>query len=192
MHGHCIKCGAFAPSYMTILFLVVFILGLVLGVISMIAGIDRHERHRRWVSYFNLPTVGAAATLFGLVGYPLAKYSSLGPAAMMAIAGAVAAAGAGGMVALIAGWAVPSAARAVEDVRYALQGHIARVTRPIRPGEVGEIVYEHDGARHSANALSLDGKAIARDAEVVIERVEAGVAYVELWATIAKQLELPS
>jgi hypothetical protein len=177
---------------MTILFLLVFILGLILGVISMIAGIDRHERRRRWVSYFNLPTVGAAATSFGLVGYPLAKYSSLGPVAMAAIAGAAAAAGAGGMVALIAGWAVPSAARAVEDARYALQGHLARVTRPIRPGEAGEIVYEHEGARHVARALSLDGKAIAPDAEVVIERVEDGVAYVELWATIAKQLELPS
>lgn len=177
---------------MRVLFLSIFILGLVLGVVSMIAGIDREQRRGRWVKYFNLPTVGTAAVLFGLVGYPLAKYTSLHLGAMVAIAVAAAVAGGAGMVGIIAGWAVPSAARDVPDERYVLQGHLARVTRPIEVSANGEIAFEVEGRRQIATAASLDGTSIAVDAEVVIERLEDGVAYVERWATIAKQLELPS
>lgn len=180
---------------MRILFLSVFILGLVLGVVSMIAGIDRDQRRGRWIKYLNLPTAGVAATLFGLVGYPLAKYSSLSPLAMVAIAGAAGIAGGIGMMTLIAGWAVPSAAREVTDERYVLQGHLAHVTRAIAreaDGVLGEISYEHEGQRHRVAASSLDGKPIALDEEVVIERVEDGVAYVELWSNIERQLQLPT
>lgn len=176
---------------MTLLFALALLAGLAIGVIAMIRGIDRKQRHGAWVKYLNLPTAGAAAALFGIVGYPLAKYSSLGTAAMLAIAGAAAAAAAVGMVALIAGWAVPSAALHVEDPRYALQGHPARVSRSISGGRVGEITYEHDGSRRTVPALGLDGAAIDAGAEVVIERIEDGIAYVQLWSTIEKQMEIP-
>lgn len=177
---------------MLILFLALFILGLVLGVASMIAGIDRDQRRGRWIKYVNLPMAGAAATLFGLVGYPLAKYTALSALAIIGIAFAAGALGAVGMMLLIAGWAVPSAEREVEDERFILQGHFARVTRGIQAAGQGEIVYEHEGRQHVLRAASLDGNAIAEDAEVVIERVEDGVAYVELWSTIAEQLKLPT
>lgn len=177
---------------MTILFLAIFIIGLVLGVFSMIAGIDREQRHGRWVNYLNIPTGATAATLFGLVGYPLAKYTSLRTGAYLTIAVAAAVVGATGMVAIIAGWAVPSAARDVPDARYILQGHLARVTRAIDPSAPGEITFEYEGHRQVARAASLDGTPIALDSDVVIERVEDDVAYVERWSTIARQLELPS
>ena len=177
---------------MSSLFLFFFIVGLVLGVVSMIAGIDREQRRGRWVKYLNLPTLGTAAVLFGIVGYPLAKYTSIRPGALVGIAAAAAVAGGVGMVAVIAGWAVPSAARDVPDERYVLQGHLARVTRPIGGSQAGEIAFEVEGRRQIATATSLDGTPIAMDAEVVIERLENGVAYVERWTTIAKQLELPS
>jgi anti-sigma factor RsiW len=177
---------------MTVLFLSVFILGLVLGVFSMIAGIEGERRHGRWVKYLNIPTASAAATLFGLVGYPLAKYTSLRSSALVAIAIAAAAAGAMLMLAVIAGWAVPSAAKDVPDERYLLQGHLARVTRSIESATSGEIAYEHEGQRQIAHAASLDGTPIALDCDVVIERVEDGIAYVQRWSTIARQLELPS
>jgi anti-sigma factor RsiW len=157
----------------------------------MIAGIDRDQRHGRWISYINLPTVGVAATLFGLVGYPLAKYSSLGPLPILAIAIAAALVGAGGMVFLIAGWAVPSAAREVEDERFILQGHFAHVIRAILADQPGEIEFEHEGKHQTLTARGLDGREVAQGTDVVIERVEEGVAYVELWSTIAQQLKLP-
>ncbi len=177
---------------MRALFLSFFIAGLLLGVTSMIAGIDREQSRGRWVKYLNLPTLGTAAVLFGIVGYPLAKYTSLHPGALVAIAAAAAIAGGAAMVGIIAGWAVPSAARDVPDERYLLQGHLARVTRPIEESQGGEIAFEVEGRRQIATAASLDGTSIAVDAEVVIERVENGGAYVERWTTIAKQLELPS
>ncbi len=176
---------------MRVLFLAVFIIGLGLGVISMIAGIDRDERHGRWIRYINLPTAGAAATLFGLVGYPLAKYSSLSALAMLGIAIAAALVAAAGVMFLIAGWAVPSAAREVEDARFILQGHFAHVVRAITADVPGEIEFEHEGLQQTLAARGLDGREVAEGADVVIERVEDGVAYVELWSTIAQQLKLP-
>lgn len=173
-----------------ILFFAAFLLaGLLVGVVAMLGGIDRRQRHGAWVKYLNLPTAGAAAALFGIVGYPLAKYSTLSILAMLAIAGAAAAAAAALMVAIIAGWAVPSAALHVEDPRYALQGHPARVSQSITTDHAGEIFFEHDGTRRSVPALGLEGAAISVGTEVVIERIEDGVAHVELWSNIEGELE---
>jgi len=174
---------------MTVFFALFLLAGLIVGVVAMIGGIDRRQRHGAWVKYLNLPTAGAAAALFGIVGYPLAKYSSLGTVAMLAIAGAAAAAAAAGMVAVIAGWAVPSAALHAEDARFALQGHPARVSQAISGTRPGEIVYEHDGTHQVVPAVGLDGASIAAGAEVVIERIEDGIAHVELWSNIERELE---
>jgi hypothetical protein len=174
---------------MTLFFALFLLAGLLVGVVAMLGGIDRRSRHGAWVKYLNLPTAGAAATLFGIVGYPLAKYSSLGTAATLAIAGAAAAAAAVGMVAVIAGWAVPSAALHVDDPRYALQGHPARVSQSISPAHAGEISYEHDGARRTVPAFGLESAPIDTGTEVVIERIEDGIAYVELWSNIERELE---
>lgn len=184
--------GSTTPPSMKFVFLLAFLLGLVLGVVSMIQGIDRHQRHRRWISYINLPTVGGFAVGFGVAGYLLLRYTSLALVPLIVIALAVGLAAAGGIVGLIAGWAVPSAARDVPDERYTLQGHFGRVTQAIPSAGSGEIAYEHEGVRHVVPARSLDGQAIPSNAEIVIERVEEGVAYVELWSTIARQLELPT
>jgi hypothetical protein len=174
---------------MTVFFALFLLAGLSVGVVAMIGGIDRKQRHGPWVKYLNLPTAGAAAALFGIVGYPLAKYSSLGSIAMLAIAGAAAAAAAAGMVAIIAGWAVPSAALHAEDPRFTLQGHPARVSQSISAEKAGEISYEHDGVRRTVPAVGLEGAPIAAGAEVVIERIENGIAHVELWSNIEKELE---
>jgi hypothetical protein len=174
-------------------FLASLILGLALGVVAMIRGIDRHlERRSGHVTPLNMPTVAALFAVAGAVGYPLARYTSLSLPWVTLIAVAGGLLGAAGMFALVAGWAVPSAAQDVEDPRFLLQGHFARVTRAIAPGVDGEIEYEHDGVLHRATARALDGKAIPDGAEVVIERVEDGVAHVELWSTIASELQLPA
>jgi hypothetical protein len=158
----------------------------------MLAGINRQQRKAPWISYVNLPTVGAFLTLFGVAGYLLARYSSLGLLGVVIISLLIGAAGAGGTVAVIAGWAVPAAAREIIDERYVLQGNFGRVVRAITGELPGEISYEVDKVKRTVTALSLDGGAIPEGAEIVIERVENGVAYVERWSTIARQLELPS
>ena len=76
----------------------------------------------------------------------------------------------------------------VDDERYVLQGHLARVTKSIGPDVEGEVAFEFGGDRKLLRARGSVGGAIAADTDVVIERVEADVAYVEAWADVEKRL----
>jgi hypothetical protein len=173
-------------------FLPLFLLGLVLGVISMLVGVDRRKKPRPVPPLVTLPAIGAFATVAGMVGYLLVRYSELGTVAIAVIALIAGLASAGGLLALVAGVVVPSASREVVDERYTLQGYLARVVRGIGSADNGEITYQHEGAWHRVPARSLEGRAIGEGAEVAIDRVEDGIAYVHLWSTIERQLELPS
>ena len=177
---------------MRIVAIAVLFAGLAAGVISMVGGIDQREQGGVRVKYLNLPTFGAAATVFGIVGYPLATYTTLSTAAIVAIAAVSGIAAGAGMVAVIAGWAVPSAAKEVKDDRFALQGQFARVTRTIVEGAGGEIEYVVDAAPQRVSARSLTGSTIEAGTDVVIERIENATAFVERWSKIAQQLELPA
>lgn len=172
-------------------FAALFLAGLVLGVIAMLVGIQKDSPPRTARAMFNLATIGAFVTTIGAVGYPVARYTELGWIAVTTIAVAAGLGAWGLAVAMIAGWAVPSAAREPEDERYALQGFLGKVTQPIGDGKVGEISYQLEGQWHRARARSLDGTAIEAGTEVAIDRVEDGVAWVERWSTIERQLELP-
>jgi hypothetical protein len=174
-----------------VVFLIAIPAGLLLGVRAMIVGIARTQERLR-ASIFNLPTVGGWLTAFGITGYLLDRYSSLGSGAKLSIAAAVGLGVASGVYALIAGWAVPSARREVPDDRYLLQGHFGVVTQPIESGRDGAIRYEDEGREHVVAARMLDGSPVAAGTEIVIERVEDGVAFIELWSVIEKQLELDS
>ena len=174
-----------------IAFVALFLIGLVLGVISMLVGIQKDSPPRTARSMFNLATIGALVTVVGAVGYPLARYTTLGGVAISAIALAAGLAAWGLAVAMIAGWAVPSARRETEDERYALQGFVGKVTQPIGNGTVGEITYQLEGAWHHHRARSLDGQPIESGTEIAIDRIEDGIAWVERWSTIERQLELP-
>jgi hypothetical protein len=173
-------------------FIAALILGLALGVAAMMRGIDRHLSRRGHVAPYNMPTIAAFFSVTGAVGYPIARYSELHPIATWLIALASGLAAAVGVFWFLAGYVVPSAAKDVEDERYRLQGHPARVTRAIRPGINGEIEYEEHGVRTTVGAQALSGEVVEEGAEVVIERVEDGVAHVELWSRIADELRLPA
>ena len=58
------------------------------------------------------------------------------------------------------------------------------------PGNVlpGASAYEIDGTQHATPALSLDGAAVAAETDVVIERVEDGLAYVEPWDQVEQRV----
>src|SRR5262249_18612392 len=155
--------------------------GLAAGVVSMVGGIDQLGRGGARVRYLNVPTFAVAATVFGIVAYPLAKYTSLGVAAILVIAGAAGAAAGSAMLRGIAGWAVPSGAKEVKDERYTHQGQFGRITRAIDAGAGGEIEFSAEGAVHRVPARSLDEAPIELGTEVVIERIEGGIAFVERW-----------
>ncbi len=174
---------------MRVFFLITFLLGLLLGVRAMLVGIARSKEQLLRARFLNLPTLGALLTVLGASGYLLDRYSSLAPGVALGIAAALGVGAALGTFSLIAGWAVPSAARDPDDPRFELQGHPGQVVQAVPSGGDGLIQYEHDGRQHRVPARSLSGEAIAAGAEIVIERVENGVAHVELWSVIEKELE---
>ena len=177
---------------MTTAALVALVAGLAAGVVSMVGGIDQLGRGGARVRYLNVPTFAVAATVFGIVAYPIAKYTSLGTTATILIAGAAGVAAGFAMFGVIAAWAVPSAAKEVVDERYTQQGQFGRITRAIDAAAGGEIEFSADGKVQRVAARSLDDAPIEVGTEIVIERIEGGVAFVERWTKIARQLELPT
>ncbi|HUF30319.1 MAG TPA: hypothetical protein VMM77_06605 [Gemmatimonadaceae bacterium] len=173
-------------------FIAALILGLAIGTVAMMRGIDRHLARRGRVGPINTPTASAFLTVVGAVGYPIARYSDLGAAATWAIASSSGLLAATGVFWLLAGYVVPSAARDVEDERFRLQGQLARVVRSITPGGHGMIEYEDNGVRETLAARGTSNETVAEGADVVIERIEDGVAHVELWSRIADELRLPA
>jgi hypothetical protein len=185
------------------LFVVCFVAGLVLGVYVMLHGVERrgapsalpphearggHDPSTEPSATFNAQNAAAFLVAFGACGYLLARFATLGVAALVAIAVAAGVLVAIGSASLLAAWVLPGARSEVVDERYLLQGHPARVTRVIDGGADGEIVYEVDGRRFTVRARSWDGAAIEPGTDVAIERVEAGVAYVERWAQVEARL----
>jgi membrane protein implicated in regulation of membrane protease activity len=176
-------------------YLASLLLGLFLGVTAMLHGVEKRRPGRSAASAagrdlrarFNLPMIAAFAFVFGITGYLLHRYTSLGTFAHVSIAVAVGAAGAMASLTVIATWALPAARRETPDLRYVLQGHLAQVVAPIG-GSDGAVEYVVEGQRRRDAARSLDGTALAAGTEVVIERIEDGVAYVEAWAAVEQRL----
>lgn len=187
-------------------FLVAFLLGLILAVRYMIVGVEKASRSApsgppsaaalrgpsetsaEYRTRVVLPAFAGFALAFGVVGYALTRLTAFGSVPRLVVAGAAGAVGAAAALALILRWAVPAARREVVDERFTLMGHLARVTREIGGATAGEIEYEHDGARVTQSAVSLEGDPIAAGTEVVIERVENGHAHVEPWLQVEKRL----
>jgi hypothetical protein len=191
---------------MAYLFLAALLLGLVLGVFMMLLGVERRPRRsstrvsplvsretliaasNEISARFHLPIVAAFTTMFGATGYLLTRYSPLGTAGRIIIATGAGALLAAGAVVLIARWAIPSARRDVPDERYLWQGMLAHVTAAIDATTPGRITVEVDGTRHAVSAVSVTGEAIDSGSDVVIERIEEGIAFVEPWTVVERRL----
>jgi hypothetical protein len=187
---------------MSALFLGALLLGLLLGVFSMLHGVERDgpasparapgsapdQAASEPSASLKLPLIAAFASVFGLAGYLVARYTTLPVPAELGVATTLGALGALGAAALVLKWAIPSARADVVDERYLLQGHPARVVEAITASAPGTIEYEVEGKRVVHAACSFDGAAIAPGTDVVIDRVEEGVAYVEMWALVEARL----
>ena len=93
-----------------------------------------------------------------------------------------------GMIALLARWALRGVATAHHDEAESIQGQLAIVTAEIGVGETGTISYEYLGNRIQSRARSIGSQSLRPGAEVVIDRIENGVAYVEEWAVVEQRL----
>jgi membrane protein implicated in regulation of membrane protease activity len=143
------------------------------------------------VSPFSLSTLSAFLTWFGGAGYLLSRYSPL--TALSATLAALVFGTAGGAIffAVVGRYIVPRlTVMNPEDFR--VQGIVARVTSAIQAGGTGEVVYTLGGTRHADGARSESGEPIERGTQVIIVRMEKGIAYVEPWATFAETHQLPA
>jgi membrane protein implicated in regulation of membrane protease activity len=179
------------PWCMTVLYLGCFIGGLLLAVRVMIYGVERpRESNPSGERSFRLSPalIVAFSVVFGATGYTLTKGNMGASESRLA-----AAAGFGVLAAVVAArlvrkWWRVTPEHDVDDERYVLQGHLARVTKPIQAGVEGEVSFEFANDRRVLRARSLDDGALAIGTDVVIERIEDDLAIVEAWAEVEKRL----
>lgn len=186
---------------MQLFFLGTFLAGLLLGVYVMIRGVERVGTRGRSLELDALgrpvgtyrmaltaPTIGAFATVLGITGYLLWRYTSLPTWLQWVLGLSTALFGTVVATRAVTHWATQAATQDVVDERYLLQGHPAQVVAPITPSEHGEIAYLVGGKRYATPAQSLDGRAVPAGTDVVIDRLEDGVAYVEPWVQVEQRL----
>ena len=137
--------------------------------------------------FFNLPSYAAFGFGFGVVGYPLATRTSLPVWAILLIALIAGAVTVSGMVILLARWALRDAAGATAHDDE-IQGQLAVVTRDIQSNSSGEITYESFGRKVRIPAVAIGDKRLPVGSEVVIDRIENGVALVEEWAVVEQRI----
>ncbi|MGB3307613.1 MAG: NfeD family protein [Thermomicrobiales bacterium] len=133
----------------------------------------------------NVSSILAFVTWFGGIGY-LVRVGA-GVFAPIAVVIGVA----GGLVAALGvSWfmvkVLRPAGQELNPADYEMAGVIARVTSSIRAGGFGEIVYEMGGTRHVGTAQADTGEPIGRGTEVIVLRVERGVAIVD---TVARLMD---
>jgi membrane protein implicated in regulation of membrane protease activity len=175
---------------MSTVFLIAFIAGLLLAVRIMFFGAER--RRMRAADAMPLrrsePAIAAFLVMFGVAGYLLTRPGRLAPAAGVGAALVLGALWAALVTRLAIAMARVQPEHDPDDPRYVLQGHVAMVTATIPADDEGFIAYDDGEARCSLRARSIDGQAIEEGLEVCIERVEEGVAFVELWALVEARL----
>ncbi len=188
---------------MTTTFLALLVVGLVLGVFAMLYGTEKSESHKGLAPHerrsehdpavepsalFNPASVAALLFVAGLVGYLMVNQTSMPRGAVVAIAVS------SGLLAftlqslLIARWAIPSARADQMDERYLLQGTLGVITEDINDSDMGFVRYAIDGMEYTLPARNFESGDMAAGTDVVIERIENGVAYVELWAQVEQRL----
>ncbi len=164
------------------------IAGIAIGVMVSFFGVERRrgKEIRRPHPAINLPAVAAAMTAWGAVGYLLAG-GGLGLLWTILVASTAAVAAWVGIGALLAMWALRAPLEDPHEIAEAIQGHVAVVTSGIG-GEPGRITYHLHGETYVMSALSLDGQPIEAGTDVVIERIEGNVAWVEPWSLVERRL----
>ena len=188
-------------------YLIVFLVGFLLSALSFLAGfghipglhahghhvhtpnlgkgLARGMRGRSSVSPFNFGTIAAFLAWFGGTGFLLERYSNIWVYLGLFIA---LMSGLGG--AAVVFWFLLKLSahdRPLDPEDYEMVGVLGRVTSPIRAQGTGELLYLRDGARRATPARSEDGTAIPRDTEVIVTRVERGIAYVRRWDELAEE-----
>jgi membrane protein implicated in regulation of membrane protease activity len=198
-------------------YLVCFIVGFVLSLVSFMAGsmhmdvshhgVDfmpgahvggdvggdangpaSHLGHAPTMSPFNFSTLMVFLAWFGGAGALLASQWHAG--FFVALAGSTASGlfGASLVFMFITKVLLPHDA-SMSPRDYQLKGTVGTLTLGIRAGGTGEIAYVQGGTRKLCAARALDGGVIPNGTEVVVVRFDQGIAYVRCWDVLASGAE---
>ena len=190
---------------METIYLVCFIVGLVLSVLSVVGGFAHlhigrlhlgHATHAHThsgthgLSSVNGFTITAFLCWFGGVGYLLDRYSIFNAPLILLLSILSGLIGAALLWAVLFKLLLPHE-RELTTEETEMPGVVAHVSDSIRDnGGIGEIIFSQTGARRSTAARSEDGSPIQRGAEVVVIRYERGVAYVRRFDELSHLDEL--
>ena len=170
------------------LFNVVFLVGLLSSVRIMVAGVERNLGDAGAVVRTRWAMLAGAMTLSGFLGSLLTRLNVSASVTAFAAIGAVMI-GAGSARLLVRQAVAMPVSDHEFDPRYELQGVPALVVEEIPAcGQGIVLVPTRAGPPALMAARSLDGQAIPRDVEVGVERVDAGVAFVEVWSAIEARI----
>jgi membrane protein implicated in regulation of membrane protease activity len=176
---------------METIYLVCFIVGLILSVLSIAGGLTHlhfghfhlgHTAHAhtgsQGISSINGFTITAFLCWFGAAGYLLNRYSSFFTPLILILSVLSGLAGAGLLWLVLFKFLLPHE-RILTAEETEMPGVIGQVSDSIRDnGGIGEIIFSQTGARRSTAARSEDGSPIQRGTEVIVIRYERGIAWV--------------
>ena len=186
-----------------IFYLVCFLIGVTLSVLSFAGGIlhlphvhvhvphghaahaaghvaSGHGGQTAEMPFLNFATITAFLAWFGGSGYLLTRYSALTVTLIMLIAMVVGLAGAT-FIFLFVVKILMKHDRELDPADFDRVGVLGRVISPIREGGTGEIIFSQAGTRHTCGARCETGEVLAKDTEIVVTRYEHGIAYVRRW-----------
>jgi hypothetical protein len=175
---------------MDYVFIGLVFIGLIAAVRVMLYGVERErvagdDTPR---SFSSSPALIAVFCIVaGIVGYAVQRMG-FRPASTWLAAVGIGLVAAFAVSRVIAMWWTVVPEHDVDDERYVLQGSLGRVVAAIAGDAPGKISLESSGHKEVLPARAIDDQSMAVGTEVVIERIEDGVAYVEDWATVEKRL----
>lgn len=170
------------------LFDVVFLSGLLLSVRVMVSGVELRRGSGQPIVRSRWAMLAGALTLSGFIGAVSVRQS---PSALLIGALVLGGVVVGALSAQLLVSRVASMPFSDHefDPRFALQGVPALVVASIPANGDGFVQLPvGSDARAPIRARSLDGAAIACGEEVGVERIDGGVAFVEVWSAIEARL----
>ena len=193
----------------TIFYLVCFLIGVTLSVLSFVGGsfhlphVHVHLPHAHVLHvgghvaashggqpadmpFFNFATITAFLAWFGGSGYLLTRYSALTVTLIMLIAVIVGLIGATFIFWFVVKFLMKHD-RELDPADFDRVGVLGHIVSPIREGGTGEIIFSQAGTRHTCGARSDGGEALPKGTEVIVTRYEHGIAYVRKWDELAEE-----
>jgi membrane protein implicated in regulation of membrane protease activity len=175
---------------MTYAFIALVFVGLIAAVRVMLYGVER-QRPAGDPSPRSFSASPALVATFcfvaGITGYVSMRFG-VSPAATWLASVGLGAVATYAAAQIIAAWWTVVPEHDVDDERYVLQGSLGKVVAPIGATTAGQISLESSGHNEVLPARGIDDQSMPVGTEVVIERIEDGVAYVEDWAAVEKRL----